>query len=99
MVVSINKAHNGYKSLRYENTRIVLLDRERFKIQIALVQFIDEWADSGVFVVSHGWTNVRNRCLLNVLGVLASGTMFLAVHDFSSITSYFENFIGFLLNH
>ena len=66
----------------------MLLDREKEKIQRALTRFTDEWSDIGVFVVSDGWTNVRNQHLINVLGVYASGVMFLAAHDSSSIIAF-----------
>jgi hypothetical protein len=45
----------------------------------------------------NGWTNVRNQHLINVLGVLASGAMFLATRDSSSITSSTKNISKVLL--
>jgi hypothetical protein len=50
MVVAI-KARKAYKSLGHEKVRIVLLDRERAKIQRDFVWFTDEWAESGVSIV------------------------------------------------
>jgi hypothetical protein len=54
MIWVINKTLEGYKGFEYEKTRIVLLDRERAKIQRALTQFINEWVDTGVSIVSNG---------------------------------------------
>jgi hypothetical protein len=96
MVKAINKAPKGYKSPSYEKARTVLLDKERTKIQRALTWFTDEWGDFGVSIVSDGWTNVRNQHLINVLGVSASGAVFLAVHD-SSIIASAQNISDLLL--
>jgi hypothetical protein len=54
------------------SSRIVLLDREREKIQRALTRFTDDWGDFGVSIVSDGWTNVGNQHLINLLGVSCS---------------------------
>lgn len=67
MVHTINKSPQGYKSHGYEKSRTVLLDRERAKIKRALPHFTDEWEDSGVSIVFDGWTNIRNKNLINVL--------------------------------
>jgi hypothetical protein len=83
----INKAPKGYKSPSYEKAKTVLLDKEREKIQRALTRFTKDWGDFGVSIVSDGWTNVRNQYLINVLGVSATGAVFLAAHDSSIITS------------
>jgi hypothetical protein len=85
LVKEINEASKGYKSPNYEKARIVLLDREKEKIQRALTWFTDEWGDFRVSIVSNGWTNVRNQHLINVLGVSATGAVFIAALDSSSI--------------
>jgi hypothetical protein len=36
----------------------------------------------GVSIVSDGWTNVKGKTLINVLGVSASGAVFLSAHDY-----------------
>jgi hypothetical protein len=75
----------------------VLLDREKTKIQRALTLFTDECGDYRVSIVSDGWTNVRNQHLINVLGVSATGAMFLATHDSSSIIASSQNISDLLL--
>jgi hypothetical protein len=75
----------------------VLLVREKTKIQRALTQFIDEWGDYGVSIVSDGWTNVRNQHLINFLGDFATGAIFLAAHYSSSIISSSQNISDLLL--
>jgi len=45
MVRAINeKVPKGYKSPNYEKARIVLLDREKEKIQADLSWFTNEWS-------------------------------------------------------
>jgi hypothetical protein len=67
------------------------------KVQRALTRFTNEWSEIGVFVVSDGWTNVRNQHLINILGVSTSGAMFLAAHDSSSIIASSQNISDLLL--
>jgi hypothetical protein len=88
MVQSINKALKEYNSRGYGKARTMLLDKERAKSQRALTWFTDEWVECGVSIVLNSWRNVRNQHLINVLGVLDSGAMFLATHDSLSITAF-----------
>jgi hypothetical protein len=97
LLKAINEAPKGYKSPNDEKARTVLLDREKEKIQRALTRFTDGWIDIGVPIVSDGRTNVRNQHLINVLGVSASGAMFLAAHDSSSIIASSQNISDLLL--
>jgi hypothetical protein len=98
MVRAINqKTPQGYKSPSYEKARTVLLDREKTKIQAGLSRFTNEWSDVGVSIVSDGWTSVRNQHLINVIGVSASGAVFLAAHDSSSISATSQNISELLL--
>jgi hypothetical protein len=97
LVKGINDAPKGYKNPSYEKAKTVLLDRERAKIQRALTRFIDDWGDFGVSIVSDGWTNVRNQHLINVLGVSATGAVFLAAHDSFSIIVSSQNIAEILL--
>jgi hypothetical protein len=48
------KSPQGYKSPSYEKVRIVLLDKEKEKIQAGLSWFTNEWSDVGVSIVSDG---------------------------------------------
>lgn len=51
MVKAIHNVPEGYKNPRYEKARAVLLDKEKAKVYRALGRFIDEWLDSGVFII------------------------------------------------
>ena len=37
----------------------------------------------GVSIVSDGWTNVKGKPLIDILGVSATGAIFLSAHDYS----------------
>jgi hypothetical protein len=84
MVQAINGAPKGYKSLGYDKARTLVLDRERAKIHGALGKISNVWNHHGVSIVSDGWTNVKGRPLINILGVSASGAVFLSTHDYSN---------------
>lgn len=83
MIEAIQSASKGYKSPKYDKARTVGLDKEKAKIQIALGQFTNAWNEYGVFIVSNGWTNVKGKLFINVLGVYTSGAIFLSSHDYS----------------
>lgn len=83
MVEAIHGASKGYKSPRYNKARTMGLDKEKTKIQNALGQFKNAWNEYGVSIVSNGWTNVKGKPLINILGVFASGAIFLSSHDYS----------------
>jgi hypothetical protein len=71
MVQAISGAPKGYKSLRYVKARTLGLDRERAKIHGALGKFRNALNHYEVSIVSDGWTNVKGRPLINIIGVSA----------------------------
>ena len=80
-----------WQSPRYYKARTVGLDKEKAKIQNALGLFTNPWKlftnpwnQYGVSIVSDGWTNVKGKPLINVLGVSATGAVFLSAHDYSN---------------
>ena len=83
MVQTINGAPIGYRSPRYDKARTMGLDKERAKINSALGKFTNDWSLYGVSIISDGWTNVKGKPLINILGVSASGAVFLLAHDYS----------------
>ena len=62
-----------------------------------MTHFTNEWVDSGVSIVSNGRTSIRNQHLINVLGVFASGAVFITCHDNSSISATSQNIADLLL--
>lgn len=83
MVAALQTAPQGYKGPGYDKARTVGLDKEKAKIHNALGLFTNAWNDYGVSIVSDGWTNVKGKPLINVLGVSATGAVFLSSHDYS----------------
>ena len=83
MVQAINGALKRYMSRGYDRVRTVGLDRERTKSNSALEKFTNNWSNYGVSIVSDGWTNVKGKPLINILGVSASGAVFLSTRDYS----------------
>ena len=59
------------------------LDRERAKINSSLGKFTNDWSNYGVSIVFDGWTNVKGKTLINIIGVFSSGAVFLSAYDYS----------------
>jgi hypothetical protein len=70
-------------ALGMTKNRTLGLDMERAKIQGALGKLTNDWNQHGVSIVSNGWTNMKGGPLINILGVSASGAIFLSAHDYS----------------
>lgn len=77
MLQSITGAPKGYRSPEYEKAKTMRPNMERAKIHNALGQFTNNWIEYGVSIVSDGWINVKGRPLINILGMSASGAVFL----------------------
>jgi len=82
MVSAINDAPKGYKSLGYENVRIVRLGHEKAKISHSLSRMTNSWIEHGVSIVSDGWTIAKGKPLISVLAVSVSGAIFLLACDY-----------------
>jgi hypothetical protein len=78
MVQAINGTPKGYRSPRYDKARTLGLDRKRAQNQGALGKFSIDWIRHEVSIVSNGWTNVKGKPLINILGVSASSAIFLS---------------------
>ncbi|KAF8405303.1 hypothetical protein HHK36_010206 [Tetracentron sinense] len=96
-MVSAISTMPGYKAPSYEKTRTVLLDNEKERVRRSLDPFTEKWPTNGLSIVSDGWTNVKNKPLINILASNAFGSMFLYAHDFSSVEKSGKNISDFLL--
>jgi hypothetical protein len=76
IVQSINNAPKGYKSPKYDKAKSMGLDRESAKTHNALGKFTNDWTKYGVSIVIDGWTNIKGRPLINILGVSTSSAVF-----------------------
>ena len=77
----VNTAPKGYKPPSYEKMRTSVLSEERARIEARLHDIKYGWKDSGISIVSDGWTDVNHRPLINILVSSPKGVMFLKCHD------------------
>ena len=75
------------------------LDKQKAKIQNALGKFTNAWNEYGVSIVSDGWTDVKGKPLINVLGVSATGAVFLLAQDYSDKFKTAMNVVELLLKN
>ncbi|XP_077228615.1 uncharacterized protein LOC143861602 [Tasmannia lanceolata] len=57
----------GYKLPSYEKARTTLLDHEKENVTKDLGVVREKWPEHGLSIVFDGWTNVKNKALINVL--------------------------------
>jgi hypothetical protein len=85
MAQAVNGAPKGYKIHECDKVRTFGLDRERTKIHNALGNFSNDCNHYALSIVSNRWANVKGMPFINILGVSASGVVFLSSHDLSDI--------------
>ena len=83
MVRAINDAPKGYKPPCAEKIRTMLLDKERTKVEQALMPLKEHWPTYGVSIVSDDWTNIKNQPLINAMAVSGDKGMFISGINFS----------------
>jgi hypothetical protein len=59
--------------------------KEKSKLCHAPRQFINDWPEYGLSILSNYYKNVKDEPLIDVLGVSTSGAVFLVAHDYSNI--------------
>jgi hypothetical protein len=67
MVKAINEAPQGLKGPNYEKLRTVLLQKERSLIHDIHKLVHSSWTNTGVSIISDGWTDTKRRPLVNVI--------------------------------
>nr|KAJ0221091.1 hypothetical protein LSAT_V11C200051740 [Lactuca sativa] len=85
MIQAIKKASEGYKPPSYEKARTSLLDQFVRDVGKELDPVKDTWLTQGVFVISDGWSNVKNEPLINVIAQNSRGATFMYAEAFSGI--------------
>jgi hypothetical protein len=83
MVKAINEAPQGFKGPNYEKFRTLLVQKERSLIHDILKLVRSSWTNSGVSIISDGWTDTKRRPLINVIASSPKGAMFLRAEDCS----------------
>eukprot|EP01018_Ginkgo_biloba_P008662 Gb_07585 [translate_table: standard] len=67
MVKAINGAPRGYKPPSFEKLHTNLVDKERARVEEEVAPLKHAWTIDGCSIMMDGWTNVRNRPLLNII--------------------------------
>ena len=67
----------GFKAPTSESLRTNLLLEIVDDVNLSLVEFRSSWDETGCTIISDGWTDQRNRILINSLVSCRKGTMFL----------------------
>ncbi|XP_059078050.1 uncharacterized protein LOC131876626 [Cryptomeria japonica] len=83
MVRAINNAPAGYKPPEYEKLRTTLVDKEKSRLEEQTAPLKRVWAQEGCSIVMDGWTDARNRPLLNIMVTCSKGPYFLKAIDCS----------------
>lgn len=83
MVRAINNGPMGYKPPGYERLRTVLVDKEKARLEKAMSPLKASWSADGCSIVMDGWTDCRNRPLINIIVSSISGPYFLKAIDCS----------------
>ena len=83
MVQAILHAPTGYKPPGYEKLRTTLLDKEKSRLDEQTTPLKRVWVTEGCSIVMDGWTDARNRPLLNIMVTCSKGPYFLKAIDCS----------------
>eukprot|EP01018_Ginkgo_biloba_P032215 Gb_18618 [translate_table: standard] len=81
MVRAINDGPKGYKTPSFEKVRTTLLTKEKSLMEQSIEPIRASWRTTGVSIISDGWTDARNRPLINVIAICPKGLMFLNAMD------------------
>eukprot|EP01018_Ginkgo_biloba_P012194 Gb_36652 [translate_table: standard] len=81
MVRAINDGPKGYKTPSFEKVWTTLLTKEKSLVEQSIEPIRASWRTTGVSIVSDGWTDARNRLLINVIVVCPKDSMFLNAVD------------------
>ncbi|WOK98033.1 hypothetical protein Cni_G06742 [Canna indica] len=83
MVKSIFEYGRCLKPPSYYEVKVTYLKKEIDDINTRLEIYMDEWKKTGCTLMSDGWTDGKNRCLINFLVNSPRGTMFIKSIDAS----------------
>eukprot|EP01018_Ginkgo_biloba_P003161 Gb_22350 [translate_table: standard] len=83
MVKAIMGAPSGYKPPGFEKLRTTLVDKEKGRVEEEVAPLKHAWSINGCLIVMDGWTNIRNRSLLNIIVSSTSGPYFFRAIDCS----------------
>ena len=78
---AINTTPQGFKGPNYEKRIIVLLMKKKLLLEDVLKPIRSSWSNTGVSIISDGWTDTRWRPLINIIASSPQGAMFLKAKD------------------
>lgn len=81
MIDAVAVAGPGFKAPTSESLRTDLLLESVEDVMLVLAEFRSSWVETGCTIMSDGWTDQRNRTLINFLVSCSAGTMFLKLVD------------------
>ena len=81
MIDVVVVAGPGFKAPSLESIRTNLLLESLEDAMLVLFEFRSSWVETGCVIMSDGWTDKRNRTLINLLVSCLVGTMFLKSVD------------------
>jgi len=83
MIDLVVVAGPGFKAPSLESIRTNLILESVEDAMLMLSEFHSSWVEIGCMIMSDGWTDQRNRNLINILVSCPVGTMFLKSVDAS----------------
>eukprot|EP01018_Ginkgo_biloba_P029096 Gb_01419 [translate_table: standard] len=83
MVKAIQGAPSGYKPPSFEKLHTTLVDKEKGRVEEEVALLKHAWSIDGCSIVMDGWTNIRNRPLLNIIMSSTLGPYFFRAIDCS----------------
>ncbi|XP_058009419.1 uncharacterized protein LOC131183187 [Hevea brasiliensis] len=83
MVESIGQFGIGMKAPSFHEVRVPLLNEEVAEVKNSLKSYEEEWAKYGCSIMADGWTDKKQRTLINFLVNYPKGTVFMESVDVS----------------
>lgn len=81
----------GYKAPNYHALRINLLEDAKKSVSLLIDSYRSQWIDTGCTIMSDGWTDIRERHLINFLVYCPKGISFIKSVDASDIENNATN--------
>ncbi|WOH15059.1 hypothetical protein DCAR_0934593 [Daucus carota subsp. sativus] len=97
MTNALKNAPKDYKHPSYDRARTSLLDDCRRDVEKQCIPISETWTRQGTSIVSDGWSNIKNKPLINVIASNSRGSMFLYAEVFSGVEKSGKTIADFLL--
>eukprot|EP01018_Ginkgo_biloba_P021222 Gb_34314 [translate_table: standard] len=81
LVRAINDSPKGYKIPSFKKVQTILLIKEKSLVEKTIEPIRAFYRKTSVSIIFDGWTDARNKSLINVIDVCPKGSIFLNVVD------------------